>query len=75
MNLPQTQRAALTDLAAHTCMRRCPGPGYRVGKGAGIHSSRAAHALVRAGLAEWSDGESELRITTAGRNTATQARA
>ena len=75
-DLTPTQCAALAELAAHGALRRCPGPCYRAATPlAQTHSTRAAHALVRAGLAEWSDGESELRITTAGRNTATQASA
>ncbi len=75
-DLTPTQCAALVDLAGHGALRRSPGPCYRAATPlAQIHSTRAAHALVRAGLAEWSDGESELRITTAGRNTATQASA
>ena len=65
----RAQRTAQQDAAqfAHIAWRAIA----RAGQPRGI----AAHALVRAGLAEWSDGESELRITTAGRNTATQARA
>lgn len=67
LDLTPTQCAALAELAAHGALRRCPGPCYRAATPlAQIHSTRAAHALVRTGLAEWSDGESELRITTAG---------
>lgn len=77
MHLPQTQRTALTDLAAHNTMRRCRGPGYRATTPGfhDIHSVRTAHALVRAGLAAWADGETELRITTAGLRIASSSEA
>ncbi len=75
-DLPPTQREAAIACVVHGALRRTRG-GYRP-MTPGVHpfhSSRAIGAIVRAGLAEWTDGEVEIQPTAAARELVADAAA
>jgi hypothetical protein len=66
--LQPSQREALISCVMHAALRRSP-QGYRPAS-TGVHachSTRAVAALVRAGMAAWTDGEAEVQPTPEGR--------